>query len=72
MAYFIIVEPNEDPKYIKEIDYAQGKLTFTNNEEEAYRGRDGFYANATRDMIRRGFKDDYPEVENLECNAAYY
>jgi hypothetical protein len=59
-------------KYIKEIDYAQGKLTFTNNENEAYIGRDGFYANATRDMIRRGFSDEYPEVENLECNAAYY
>jgi len=66
------VETNEGRKYIKEIDYAQEKLTFTNDEAEAYKGRDGYYANATRDMIRRGFKDDYPEVENLECEAPYY
>ena len=66
------IETNEGRKYIKEIDYAQGKLTFTNDAAYAYRGRDGYYANATRDMIRRGFSDDYPEIENLQCDAPYY
>lgn len=66
------IETNEGRKYIKEIDYAQGKLTFTDNTDDAYRGRDGYYANATRDMIRRGFSDDYPEIENLQCEAPYY
>ena len=66
------IETNEGRKYIKEIDYAQGKLTFTDNINDAYIGRNGFYAIATRDMIRRGFSDEYPEVENLQCDAPYY
>ena len=66
------IDTNEGRKYIKEIDYAQGKLTFTNNTTEAYKDRDGYYANATRDLIRRGFSDDYPEIENLQCDAQYF
>ena len=66
------IETNDGRKWIKEVDYANGKLTFTTNEDDAYRGRDGFYANATRDMIRRGFSDEYPEIENLQCEAPYY
>jgi hypothetical protein len=71
MAKYYINTDNER-KYIKEIDYAQGKLTFTNDVAEAYKGRDGFYADATRDMIRRGFSEDYPEVINLQCDYEYY
>ena len=66
------IDTNEGRKYIKEIDYAQGKLTFTNNTTEAYKDRDGYYANATRDLIRRGFSDDYPEIEKLQCEAQYF
>ena len=66
------IDTNEGRKYIKEIDYAQGKLTFTNNTTEAYKDRDGYYANATRDLIRRGFSDDYPQIENLQCEAQYF
>ena len=66
------IDTNEGRKYIKEIDYAQGKLTFTNNTTEAYKDRDGYYANATSDLIRRGFSDDYPEIENLQCEAQYF
>ena len=66
------IDTNEGRKYLKEIDYAQGKLTFTNNTTEAYKDRDGYYANATRDLIRRGFSDDYPEIENLQCEAQYF
>ena len=66
------IDTNEGRKYIKEIDYAQGKLTFTDNTTEAYKDRDGYYANATRDLIRRGFSDDYPEIENLQCEAQYF
>lgn len=58
-------------EYIKEIDYAQGKLSFTKNIDEAYKDRDGYYADATRDLIRRGFKDDYPQVENLQKEYKY-
>ena len=66
------IETNDGRKYIKEIDYAQGKLTFTNNKDDAYEGRDGFYAKATRDMLRYGFKEEYPEVAELQCDASYY
>ena len=71
MAIYYI-NTNDGHKYIKEVDYAQGKLTFTTDREEAYKGRDGFYANATRDMLRYGFKDEYPEVAELQCEAQYY
>ena len=66
------INTNEERKYIKEINYAQEKLTYTNNTTEAYKDRDGYYANATRDLIRRGFSDDYPEIENLQCEAQYF
>ena len=66
------IDTNEGRKYIKEIDYAQGKLTFTNNTTEAYKDRDEYYANATRNLIRREFSDDYPEIENLQCEAQYF
>jgi hypothetical protein len=65
------INTNEGRKYIKEIDYANGILTFTNYEDEAYRGRDGYYAEATRDLLRRGFKEEYPEVNNLEYMDDY-
>lgn len=65
------VNTDEGLKYIKEIDYAQGTIEFTDKESEAYVGRNGFYADATRDMIRRGFSEEYPEVVNLQCETPY-
>ena len=70
MAKYYVNE-NGSRKYIKEIDYAQSKLTFTNDYEKAYVERDGYYANATRDLIRRGFSEDYPEVADLRCTSVY-
>jgi len=68
--YYIITQ--EGREYIKEIDYAKGKLSFTKNETEAYKGRDGYYASATQDMISRGFKDAYPQVENLQRETKFF
>jgi len=72
MAKYYINQENGKRKFIKDIDFAQEKLTFTEDEEEAYKGRDGYYAIPTRDLIRRNFVDEYPEVAELECTAAYY
>ena len=72
MAKYYINQKNGKRKFIKDIDFAQEKLTFTENEDEAYRERDGYYAIPTRDLIRRNFADEYPEVAELECSAAYY
>jgi len=52
--------------YIKDIDFAQTKLTFTTNYEKAYVGRDGYYAAPLCEQIRRLFADDYPEVKGLQ------
>lgn len=59
------INKNNERHYIKEIDYANGKLTFTTNQDEAYNGRGGYYADATKDLISRGFSDEYPEVAEL-------
>ena len=72
MAKYYFNKEDGSRVYIKEIDFAEGKLTFTDKEEEAYKGRDGYYANATRDLIRRNFGENYPEVSNVSCEAPYY
>jgi hypothetical protein len=65
------VQTDNGRKYIKEIDYANSKLTFTDDSDKAYRGRDGFYADATREMIARGFSEEYPEVAELKCTSSW-
>lgn len=52
--------------YIKDIDFPDTKLTFTNNKDEAYEGRDGYYAGALREQIMTLFKEQYPEVVHLD------
>ena len=52
--------------YIKEIDFPNTKLTFTNKKDEAYEGRDGYYAGALREQITTLFRGQYPEVTTLD------
>ena len=66
------IKKNGKTLYVKNIDYANGKLEFTTDVGEAYKGRDGFYANATKDFLRRGFSEEYPEVADLKCTDTYY
>lgn len=72
MAKYFYNKKDGTRVYIKEIDYAEGKLTFTEDVNEAYIGRSGYYANATRDFIRRNFGEEYPEVSTVLCDADYY
>ena len=59
--------------YLKDVDFANGTLTFTENENEAFVERDGYYAKPMKDQLKRGFKDDYPQLKDLrlESNDAW-
>lgn len=62
---------NNEKVFIKNINFAEGKLEFTTNESEAYRGRDGYYAEPLKDQLINGFSEEYPEVKNLYLNYTY-
>lgn len=64
--FFYNNENNGSRTYIKNIDFAEGKLTFTDEKDEAYEGRDGYYSDALRDQISTLFSSDYPQVKKLE------
>ena len=72
MAKYYFTDENGTKQFIKSIDFANGKLTFTENDGDAFVGRDGYYAIPLRDQIRHSFVDDYPQVEKIECIAPYY
>lgn len=66
MAKYYYDEPNGKRTFIKEIDYAQGKIEFTNKSEEALEDRGGYYATPTKELIARLFVEEYPCVANLQ------
>lgn len=65
MSKFYYYDEDGKAIYIKTVDYANEKLEFTEDSSEAYRDRNGYYVDPTRDYICFHFKDKYPEVENL-------
>lgn len=65
MSYFKIEVPNQPPKYIKEVDDANGKLTFSPTTQGAYYRSSGIIANSERDRLKFLFKDEYPELEYI-------
>lgn len=70
MAYFRIKEPNQPTKYIKEVDNANGILTFTTSKYDgAYSRSGGIIANSERDRLKFLFKKQYPELEYLEVDG---
>lgn len=71
MAYFKISVPNQPTKYVKEVDNANGKLTFTNTKNGAYSRGSGIVANSERDRLKFLFKKDYPELEYLTVDDYY-
>lgn len=66
MAKFFYRNENKQRVYIKSIDYVNGTLEFTQSSSEAYDGRDGYYASASRDFIKRNFGEDYPQLKELD------
>ena len=49
MAYFKISEPNQPIKYVKDVDDANGKLTFSESRQGAYCRSSGIIADSERD-----------------------
>lgn len=61
-------EKNNKRIFIKDVDYAEGELTFTENEREAYRRSGDYYTRAERDGIIYHFSEKYPEIKSLKYN----
>ena len=73
MAKYYFTGEDGTRTYIKTIDFAEGKLEFTKNEDEAYKGRDGYYANPLKDQLSTLFSNDYPQVKNIHmCGYSDY
>ena len=72
MAKFYYIREEDSKRiYIKDIDYAEEKLEFTENVNEAYKDRDGWYAEPTRDYIKFHFTKAYPQVANLRVTETW-
>ena len=55
--------------YIKDVDFANGTLTFTEDPHQAFVERDGYYAKPMKDQLKRGFKSDYPQLNDLHLES---
>lgn len=71
MAYFKISEPNQPTKWIKEVDGANGTITFQNTKENAYYQDEGFFADSELDYIKHHFMKDYPELEYMTIDSEW-
>lgn len=71
MAYFKISEPNQPTKWIKEVDGANGTITFQNTKEGAYYQDEGFFADSELDYIKHHFMKDYPELEYMTIDSEW-
>lgn len=71
MAYFKISEPNQPPKWIKEVDGANGTLTFQDSREGAHFEDEGFFADSEFEYIKHHFTEKYPELEYLSIDSSW-
>jgi hypothetical protein len=71
MAYFKITEPNKPTKWIKEVDGANGTITFQNEREGAYYEDEGFFADSEFDYIKHHFTEKYPELEYMHIDSSW-
>ena len=72
MAYFKITEPNKPSKWIKEVDGANGTLTFQDEREGAHCEDEGFFADSEFDYIKHHFTEKYPELEYMHIDSSWY
>lgn len=72
MAYFKITEPNKPSKWIKEVDGANGTLTFQTTREGAHCEDEGFFADSEFDYIKHHFTEKYPELEYMHIDSSWY
>lgn len=69
MAYFKISEPNQPPKWIKEVDGANGTLTFQDSREGAHFEDEGFFADSEKEYIEHHFMEKYPELKYMTIDS---
>lgn len=67
MAYFIIKEPDKPVKFIKDVDRANGTMTFQEgNALNCLCKEYGFFADSEKEHLLFHFKEAYPELEYME------
>lgn len=71
MAYFKILEPNKEAKYIKDVDRQNEELTFSTNRDGCYQEDEGFYADSAFDFLKFHFTEKYPELEYMTIVNSY-
>ena len=71
MAYFKISEPNQPPKWIKEVDGANGTLTFQDSREGAHFEDEGFFADSEKEYIEHHFMEKYPELKYMTIDSSW-
>ena len=71
MAYFKITEPNKPTKWIKEVDGANGTITFQNEREGAHCEDEGFFADSEFEYIKHHFTEKYPELEYMHIDSSW-
>ena len=71
MAYFKISEPNQPEKWIKEVDGANGTLTFQTTREGAHCEDEGFFADSEFEYIKHHFTEKYPELEYMHIDSSW-
>lgn len=71
MAYFRIKQLDQPTKYIKSVDGANKTIEFTTNKDEAMYKDMGFFADSEFEFIKFHFKNEYPEIENMDIYDGY-
>jgi hypothetical protein len=69
MAYFKISEPNQPIKWIKEVDGANGTLTFQTTRDGAHFEDEGFFADSEKEYIEHHFMEKYPELKYMTIDS---
>lgn len=72
MAKYFYIDNDGKTIYIKNIDFQNEKLTFTENKDDAYyEDRGSFYEEAQRDQLKRLFSSEYPQVKKIRICSSY-
>lgn len=72
MAKYFYIDNDGKTIYIKNIDFQNEKLTFTENKGDAYdEDRGSFYEKAQRDQLKTLFSSEYPQVKNIKMCDFY-
>lgn len=72
MAYFKINQPNQPPKWIKEIDRANGILVFSTDRKDCFQQDSGFFADSEFAYLKFHFTEAYPELEYMSIDTNWH